>query len=163
MGTSILAVMARQLTREAYDRLQAELADLESRGRVEIARKIEEARELGDLSENGDYQAAKEEQGRMEARIREIRAMLTDAEIIESDDADGTVRVGSVVEIRFEGDTVTERYLVGTIEERRGDLEVVSPESPLGSRLLDRRPGDTVTYEPPGGGRAVTVEVVSVE
>ena len=86
------------LSRSAYERLQAELEDLTTRGRVEIARKIETARELGDLSENGDYHAAKEEQGKMEGRIRHIQVLLERAEIVE-EVGGGEVRAGSVVEI----------------------------------------------------------------
>ena len=74
--------------------MQAELDDLTTRGRVEIARKIETARELGDLSENGDYHAAKEEQGKMEGRIRHIQALLEQAEIVEDDGSGGEVRAG---------------------------------------------------------------------
>ena len=149
-----------QLSREAYDRLRAELEDLSTRGRVDIARKIEVARELGDLSENGDYHAAKDEQGKMEARIRQLTATLESAEIVERA-GDGTVGTGSVVTIRYEGDTDTERYLVGSIEERRGDLEVVSPGSPLGRALMGASAGDTVEYEAPGG--VLKVEVVTVD
>ena len=117
------------LSRDAHDRLKAELDDLTTRGRVDIARKIEAARELGDLSENGDYQAAKEEQGKMEGRIRHLTAMLRDVEIVEGASTD-QVEAGSVVELRYEGEDDTERYLVGSIEERRGDVQVVSPGSP---------------------------------
>jgi transcription elongation factor GreA len=148
------------LSRAAHDRLQAELDDLTTRGRVEIARKIEAARELGDLSENGDYQAAKEEQGKMEGRIRQLTAVLRDVEIVESTNSDH-VETGSVVELRYEGEDDTERYLVGSIEERRGDVQVVSPGSPLGSALLGARPGDTVEYEAPSG--PLKVEVVSID
>src|ERR1700731_218483 len=76
-----------QLTREAYDRLQAELEDKKTRGRVEIARAIEAARALGDLSENGDYHAAKDSQGKMESRIRQLEAMLDKAVILDVDRA----------------------------------------------------------------------------
>ncbi len=148
------------LSRDAHDRLQAELDDLTTRGRVDIARKIEAARELGDLTENGDYQAAKEEQGKMEARIRHITAMLRDVEIVESASSE-RVEAGSVVELRYEGEDDTERYLVGSIEERRGDVLVVSPGSPLGAALLGSRPGDTVEFEAPTG--PLRVEVVSIE
>src|SRR5688572_17775333 len=96
------------LSRAAFERLQEELADLTGRGRVDIARKIETARELGDLSENGDYHAAKEEQGKMEARIRHIEALMERAEIVE-ESSDGVVRAGSVVEIRYEGDDSSEK------------------------------------------------------
>src|SRR4030095_8846675 len=105
------------LSQAAFDRLQAEHDDLTTRGRVEIARKIEAARELGDLSENGDYHAAKEEQGKMEGRIRQLAYMLEHAEIVP-EAAGGTVAHGSVVGVRYEGDDEVERYLVGSIEER---------------------------------------------
>src|SRR2546421_10803738 len=82
------------LSRAAYDRLQQELTELTTRGRVEIARKIETARELGDLSENGDYHAAKEEQGKMEGRIRHLEALTKNAEIVEGGESD-TVSTGS--------------------------------------------------------------------
>jgi transcription elongation factor GreA len=148
------------LSSAAFERLQAELTDLTTRGRVEIARKIEAAREMGDLSENGDYQAAKEEQGKMEGRIRRLQAMLSNAEIVNGGATD-VVEAGSFVELRYEGDDETERYLVGSIEERPGEVLVVSPGSPLGSALLGARPGDVVEYEAPTG--VLKVEVVSIE
>ena len=151
-----------QLSRDAYDRLQAELDDLTTRGRVDIATAIERARELGDLSENGDYHAAKDEQGKMEARIRQLQAMLKDAEIVDApSESGGTVAAGSVVTIRYEGDDDTERYLIGSIEERRDDVSVISPGSPLGQALVGRATGDIVEYEAPGG--ILKVEVVAVD
>jgi transcription elongation factor GreA len=150
-----------QLSRDAYDRLQAELDDLTTRGRVEIATAIERARELGDLSENGDYHAAKDEQGKMEARIRQLQAMLKGAEIVDASTSGGTVAAGSVVTIRYEGDDDTERYLIGSIEERRDDISVISPGSPLGQALVGRSTGDVVEYEAPGG--MLKVEVVAVD
>lgn len=147
------------LSRAAFERLQEELTDLTTRGRVEIARKIETARELGDLSENGDYHAAKEEQGKMEGRIRHIQALLERAEIVEAD-AGGVVAAGSVVEICYEGDDSSERYLIGSIEERH-DLDVISPGSPLGQSLLGSKAGDTVEFEAPNGS-TLRVEVVDV-
>lgn len=149
-----------QLSREAFARLKAEYDDLTTRGRIEIARKIETARELGDLSENGDYHAAKEEQGKMEGRIAHLGQLLENAEIVEGGDGD-SVAAGSVVEIRYVGDDDTERYLVGSIEERRGDLDVVSPASPLGEALIGAAVGDTVSYEAPGG--TLSVEIVDIE
>lgn len=150
-----------ELTQAAYDRLKAEHDDLTTRGRVDIARKIEAARELGDLSENGDYHAAKEEQGKMEGRIAHLSAILENHVIVE---AGGTseVRVGSVVTIRYDGDDDTERYLIGSIEERHDDLEVMSPGSPLGTALLGRKVGDTVEYETPTGA-TLAVEIVGIE
>ena len=134
---SKLMADTHHLSQAAYDRLAEEYQELSTRGRVDIARKIEAARELGDLSENGDYHAAKEEQGKMEARIRHLDALLKDAQIVAGGGSE-IVAAGSIVEIRFEGDDETERYLIGSIEERHDDLEVISPGSPLGQALLGR-------------------------
>ncbi len=150
-----------RLTPETYARLQAELEDLTTRGRVEIAQAIESARALGDLSENGDYHAAKDTQGKMESRVRQLQALLKDAEVVEAvDTSDGTVTQGVVVTLRYEGDETTQDYFVGSIEERRGDMPVVSPSAPLGQALLGKVAGDTVDYEAPGG--VLRVEVVKV-
>ena len=148
------------LTPATHARLQAELEDLTTRGRVEIARAIESARALGDLSENGDYHAAKDTQGKMEARIRQLQATLKKAVVVEDAGASDTVGTGTVVAIRFEGDDEVERFLVGSIEERGEELSVVSPGSPLGQALLGRSPGDVVEYEAPGG--VLRVEIVKI-
>jgi transcription elongation factor GreA len=154
---------ATHLTRATYERLQAELEDLTTRGRVEIARAIEAARALGDLSENGDYHAAKDAQGKMEARIRQLQATLSRAQLVEegTSASPGTVSAGSVVAIRYEGDDDVERFFVGSIEERHDDLNVVSPGSPLGQALLGRSSGDTVEFEAPGGKLKVDIVEVS--
>lgn len=159
---SALMTDTHHLSRSAYERLQAELEDLTTRGRVEIARKIETARELGDLSENGDYHAAKEEQGKMEGRIRHIQVLLERAEIVEDEAGGGEVRAGSVVEICYEGDDDSERYLLGSIEERHDELEVISPGSPLGEALIGSKAGDTVSFEAPNGN-TLRVEILAVE
>jgi len=150
-----------ELSRDAFERLRSEYEDLTGRGRIEIARKIEVARELGDLSENGDYQAAKEEQGRLEGRIARLATILNNHKIIEPTAADGRVSVGVVVELRYEGDSDTERYLVGSIEERKDGVTVVSPTSPLGEALVGSAVGDVVSFEAPGG--QLRVEVVDIE
>lgn len=147
------------LSQGAYDRLKAELDDLTTRGRVDIARTIEVARELGDLSENADYHAAKDDQGRMEARIRQLQAMLDRAVIVDKVGID-EVGTGTVVTIRYDGDTESERLLVGSIEERRDDLSVVSPGSPLGQAMLGHKAGDSVTYDAPSG--TLKVEILEV-
>ena len=151
-----------QLSQETYDRLRAELDDLSTRGRIEVAEKIERARELGDLSENGDYHAAKDEQGQMEGRIRQLEFIIETAEIIEGGD-EGIVSAGSIVTIVYEGDddSMAERYLVGHMEEKVGDLDVMSPESPLGSALIGASAGNWVEYEAPTG--KLRVRVVTVE
>ena len=151
----------KQLSQQAHDRLQTELEDLTTRGRIDIARKIETARELGDLSENGDYHAAKEEQGKMEGRIMHLEGTLEDCIIVAVMPATDTVSMGNVVEIRYQGDTDTERYLVGSIEERREGVTVMSSASPLGAALLGSKIGKTVSYEAPGGKLAV--EIVAIE
>lgn len=159
---SLDAMSETHLSPEAYERLRAELEDLTTRGRVEIARAIEAARTLGDLSENGDYHAAKDSQGKMEARIRQIEHLLAHAVITDgAASSDGTVAAGSVVTIRYEGDDDVERYLLGSIEEKRDDLDVMSPASPLGQALLGARAGAVVEYEVPSGAR-LKVEVVEV-
>jgi transcription elongation factor GreA len=150
-----------QFTAETHARLVAELEDLTTRGRVEIARAIEAARMLGDLSENGDYHAAKDAQGKMESRVRMLQAMLVDAIIVEDTVADqGVVNPGVVVEIRYDGDEEVERYLVGSIEERREGVSVISPGSPLGKALIGHKPGDRVEYQAPSG--ALSAEIISV-
>ena len=150
------------LTPETHRRLVAELEDLTTRGRVEIARQIEAARALGDLSENGDYHAAKDAQGKMEARVRQLQHMLEDAVIVDSSTHEaGVVTAGVVVELRYDGDDETERFLVGSIEEKGEDVSVVSPASPLGQALLGRSVGDKVEYKAPND-RAFVVQIVSV-
>ncbi len=148
------------LSQAAFDRLKTEHDDLVTRGRIDIARKIEAARELGDLSENGDYHAAKEEQGKMQGRINHLSAIIENAVIVEQEATD-EVLAGATVSIRYEGDDDVERYLLGSIEERIDGLEVMSPGSPLGGALLGRKVGDTVEYQTPNGA-SLRVEIVAV-
>ncbi|HEX3333743.1 MAG TPA: transcription elongation factor GreA [Acidimicrobiales bacterium] len=153
-----------KLTRSTHERLVAELEDLTTRGRVEIAQAIEAARALGDLSENGDYHAAKDAQGKMESRVRQLQAMLKEVEIVDQAGGDdGTVSLGSTVTLRYEGDDEddVQRFFVGSIEERQGDLNVISPSSPLGQVLVGQSAGETVEYQAPGGN--LKVRIVSVE
>jgi len=149
------------LSRDAYERLRAELEDLTTRGRVDIAQTIETARELGDLKENADYHAARDDQGRMEARIRQLQSLVDHAVIVDSSRASDTVAAGSIVALRYEGDDEADRFLVGSIEERRSDVAVVSPASPLGQALVGHRKGDVVSYQAPGGN--LRVEIVEIE
>jgi transcription elongation factor GreA len=155
---------ATKLTQGTYDRLVAELEDLTTRGRVEIAEQIEAARALGDLKENGDYHAAKDFQGKMESRIRQLQALLKEVELVDSSDAgDGSVNTGSTVTLRYEGDDEddTQQFFVGSIEERQGNLPVLSPSAPLGQVLMGKNVGDTVEYTAPGG--MLRVEIVAVD
>lgn len=155
--------MPTTLSRATHERLAVELDDLTTRGRVEIARKIEEARALGDLSENGDYHAAKEAQGHMESRIRQLESLLKDAVVADKVTDPDTVDAGSVVRLKYEGDDDgdAEEYLVGSVEERREGMAVISTNSPLGRALVGRRAGpDPVTYDAPNG--TLTVYLLGV-
>jgi transcription elongation factor GreA len=154
-------VSETQLSPATHARLVEELEDLKTRGRIEIARAIEAARALGDLSENGDYHAAKDAQGKMESRIRQLQEMLSTAVIVGSPSAADGIGAGSIVGIRYGEDEDVERFLVGSIEERRDDVAVISVGSPLGQALLGHRAGDNVAYEAPNG--RLEVEIVTVD
>lgn len=147
---ALVRMAKHQLSKSTFDRIKAEFDDLTTRGRIEVAYKIERARELGDLKENGDYHAAKDEQGHMEGRIRQIESILEDSEVV-STPTDGVVGLGSVVAIVFEGDSDNdaESYLIGHVEEKpeNDSVSVMSPSSPLGSALLGAKEGDVVTYD----------------
>ena len=150
------------LTQEAYDRLKAELEYLTGEGRTEIAKKIEEARLEGDLRENGGYHAAKEEQGKQEARVRQLRHLLENAKVGEAPaNADDGVAPGMVVTVDLAGDETT--FLLGSREVAGDtDLDVFSEKSPLGSAVLGSKIGDTVSYTAPNG-REITVVVKGAE
>lgn len=143
-----------QLSQAAFDKLQAEFDDLTTRGRIEVANKIERAREEGDLKENAGYHAAKDEQGHMEGRIRQLEHLLENAEIVES---------SPVYTIVYAGDSedMAERYMIGNMEEDAPNADVISPTSPLGAALEGASAGDSITYEAPNG--ALTVTVLEVE
>jgi transcription elongation factor GreA len=139
------------LTQEAYDRLQAEHDRLVA-GRVDVSKMIEKAREEGDLRENGGYHAAKEEQGKQEARIRQLEELLRNARVGEAPTSAGVAGPGMVVTVRFEGDDDPERFLLGSREDHvDGDLEIYSVNSPLGKALTGVGVGETVSYQLPNG------------
>ncbi|HJR25523.1 MAG TPA: transcription elongation factor GreA [Acidimicrobiales bacterium] len=148
------------LSQAAYDRLKAEHDELTTVGRVEIARKIEAARELGDLKENGDYHAAKDHQGHMEARIRQLAVMIENAEIVEGIDGE-VVEPGATVQLRYEGDDDAETYYFGSVEERDIEHDIISPRSPLGQAIVGAKVGDKVDFTSPTGA-TLTVEIVSI-
>ena len=147
-----------QFSRTAYDRMQAEFDDLSTRGRFAVAEKIERAREMGDLKENGDYHAAKDEQGHMEGRIRQLEYLLENGEVIDSG-PEGEVRVGQKITILYDGDSddMAETYIIGHVEERIEGLDIVSPGSPLGSALLGSSVGSWVHYAAPNGDLKVKI------
>ena len=149
------------LTQEASDKLHAELEDLKGPRRQEIVERISAARDEGDLKENGGYHAAKDEQGKIEARIRQLEDMLRRAEVGETPANDGVVEPGMVVTYRFKGDDETEKFLLGAREIKREDdpLEVFSPQSAMGAAVNGRSKGETVSYTAPNG-KDLTVEIV---
>ncbi len=146
------------LTQDAYDRLKTELDHLAGPGRLDIAMKIEAAREEGDLKENGGYHAAKEEQGKQEARIRQLQALLDNAQVGEPAAAEsGVVAVGMVVTVDLAGDDTT--FLLGSREVAGDtDLDVYSEKSPLGNAINGRRVGESTTYTAPNG-REISVTI----
>lgn len=149
------------LTQDAYDRLRAELDELSGSGRREIAARIEAAREEGDLKENGGYHAAKDEQGKMEARIRDLEELLKHAVVGEAPESRGIVEIGTVITAEIFGDE--ERFLLGSRELADGSgLDVYSAESPLGEAILGLGVGDTATYAAPNG-KEIDVKVTAVE
>ncbi|ANH38453.1 Transcription elongation factor GreA [Nocardioides dokdonensis FR1436] len=143
------------LTKDAFDKLTAELDDLRGPVRQEIVERISEARDEGDLKENGGYHAAREEQGRIEGRIRQLEDMLRRAEIGETPPDDGVVEPGMKVTYKFVGDSddEVETFLLGAreIEDSVEDLKVYSPQSPLGQAIHGASRGDTVSYTAPNG------------
>jgi transcription elongation factor GreA len=150
------------LTQEAFDRLTAEYAERQGPLRTQITARIEAAREEGDLKENGGYHAAREEQGKNEARIRQLRQMLEHAHV-GTPEHDGTVKAGSLVTIRFAGDDDTETFLLGSREETaHTDVDVYSVKSPLGQAVMGLEVGESGTYVAPNG-KEIAVEVVAVE
>jgi transcription elongation factor GreA len=150
------------LTQDAYDKLQAELENLRGPVRSEIVARISAAREEGDLKENGGYHAAREEQGKTEARIRQLEEMLRNAEVGETPADDGVVEPGMKVTYKFAGDSddEAETFLLGAREMAdTTDLTVYSPQSPLGSAIMGKRKGETVPYDAPNG-RTMKVEIL---
>ena len=149
------------LTQQTFDRLNAELEDRRGPIRAEIVDRISSARDEGDLKENGGYHAAREEQGKVEARIRQLEDMLRRAQVGETPADDGVVEPGMKISYRFVGDDEVETFLLGAreMEETTAGLQVFSPQSPLGSAIIGARRGETVTYAAPNG-KQLEVEIV---
>jgi transcription elongation factor GreA len=142
------------LTRDAYERLQGELERLTGEGRRRMAERLQHARELGDIRENAEYDSAKNEQGLMEARIRELQRMLKDPDIVDAPADAEVAGPGILVTVRptDEEEPDDETYLLAASKEERADgARTVSVDSPLGQALLGRRVGERVSYRAPGG------------
>ena len=142
------------LTLDAYRRIKAEYDELTTTGREQISERIKVAREHGDIRENAEYDAAKNEQGLMESRIRKLQEMLRDPDIVEAPEAADAVGPGMLVTVRPVDDDDDEDetdLLAEHAEERAPDARTVTTSSPLGSALLGRAAGDEVEIEAPGG------------
>jgi transcription elongation factor GreA len=152
------------LTQEAFDKLQAELADLKGPARQEIVDRISAARDEGDLKENSGYHAAREELGKLEGKIRQLTSMLEKAEVGKADAGDGTIGPGLVVTYKFVGDDddEAEKFLLGAREIDPDGLAVISPQAPLGGAVIGARKGDTVSYEAPNG-KTLKVVILDAE
>ena len=140
------------MTREGLDKLEAELQDLKVVRRREIAEKIKEAREQGDLSENAEYDAAKDEQRDIEARIEQLEEILKNAEVVDSDEGDeDKVNIGSKVRILdIEDDEELEYKIVGSTETDSLNGKI-SNESPVGKALMGAKKNEVVTVSLPVG------------
>ena len=149
------------LTQEAYDRMLAELEQLITEGRHDIARRIQEAREEGDLKENGGYHAAKDEQGRIEARINRLEEILANSVVGDAPATHGVVEQGTVITVLLNGNEST--FLLGSAEIVEGsDVTVYSPDSPIGQTILGHKIGEELAFFAPNG-REVKVKILNVE
>ena len=148
------------LTQEAYDRLKDELARISTKGREEIVARIAAAREEGDLKENGGYHAAREEQGKLEARIRQLTAMLENAEVGSAPQgASEEVTLGTMVTVEMGGEQI--EFLLGSREIAAENVKVFSEKSPLGAAVLGKKVGDSTEYLLPNG-KSNSVKIIAV-
>lgn len=150
---------ASWLTQEAYERLADELANLLTVARSDIAKRIQEAREEGDLKENGGYHAAKEEQGKIEARINRLEEILASAQVGEAPKAQGVVQQGLLISVELNGSE--KKFLLGSAEISDDEIEVYSPDSPIGSAILGKKVGEQLDVHLPNG-KTIQVKILDV-
>ena len=149
------------LTQEAYDRLASELENLMVNERVRIAKVIQEAREEGDLKENGGYHAAKEEQGKIEARAARLENILANAVVGEARESHGIVEQGTVITLTMNGSEM--QFLLGSAEIAEGtDIDVYSPDSPIGQAIMGAKIGDEVSFFAPNG-KERAIKIIDVK
>lgn len=152
---------ATYLSQEKFDELTAELTELKTNKRKEIAEKLEYAKSLGDLSENAEYQEAREAQAAIEDRIATLEALLKSAEIVSSTKKGGEIAIGSVVTLKKKGAKEEQNYEIVGSEEADVAQKKISNKSPLGEVMIGKKKGDTFTFQSPGG--EVTYTVVEVK
>ena len=159
-GSIILSMSGKQyLSQERFNELTAELGELKTTKRIEIAQRLKTAKEYGDLSENSEYAEAREEQASVETRIAELEDLLKNAEIVTKTKGHDTVQIGSTIVVK-KGGKETTYTLVGSYE---ADplAGKISDESPLGRSFMGRKVGDKVTVSTPAGTAAY--EVMKIE
>jgi transcription elongation factor GreA len=151
------------MTQESYDKLTAELENLKGPVREDIVNKIAAARDEGDLKENGGYHAAREEQGKLEARIKQLEDQLRKAEVGARPADDGVVEPGMVVTVEF-GPGDEERFLLGSREmsDHVEGLTVYSPQSPMGAAISGHQVGDDVAFEGPTG-KKIAIKITAAK
>ncbi len=147
------------LSKERFDELAAELAELKTTKRIGIAERLKNAKEYGDLSENSEYAEAREEQAAVEMRIAELEDLLKNVEIVHKTKGNDTVKVGSVIVVK-KGDKEMAYTIVGSYE-ADPMAGKISDESPLGRAFMEKRVGDTVNVAAPAG--MVTYEIIKIE
>jgi transcription elongation factor GreA len=148
------------LTPEAYERLSSELNELKTEGRERVSQAIGTAREHGDIRENADYDAAKNEQGMMEARIRQLETLLSSAVVGEVAGTSGVAGPGTVVVLEIAGEKET--YFLGSREEAIDGMDVLSVQSALGQAVSGRKAGEKFSYVTPTG-RELPVKLLQAE
>ncbi len=147
------------LTSEGFLKLEEELDNLKKVERPDVIEAIKEARALGDLSENAEYSSARERQGKLEARIKEIEYTLEHATIIENN-SDGKVCVGSVITIKYLEDDEEEEYSIVGTNEADPFEDKISNESPIAQAVMGKKVGDKVSVESPNG--SFDIEIIKV-
>ncbi len=145
------------LTAEGYLELEQELNNLKTKKRPEVIKALKEARALGDLSENSDYDAARNEQAQVEARIKELEFKLEHSIIADSENSDGAISVGSIVVIAYDDGEEEEYKIVGSLEADPFDNKI-SNESPIGAAILGHKKGESVTVKSPNGNFSIVIK-----
>ena len=145
------------ITKERKVELEAELRRLEGDERREIIESLEFAKSLGDLSENAEYHQAREAQGKLEDRVREIKRILKDAEVVSGKKKGDTAQIGSIVTVQKKGDKDKRKYIL--VGEGEADMSMgkISYQSPLGSAIYDKKKGDKTVFDSPAGSVEFTI------
>lgn len=151
--------MQHYLTKEKLEELKKEVEYLKKDVRNEIAERLKRAKEFGDLSENAEYSEAKEEQSRIESRIFELEDILRNASIIKKAGGKDIILIGSTIEVNKKGKTL--KYTIVGSNEAKPEENLISNESPLGKAFLDKKKGDIVKIETPGG--KVEYKIMKIE